>query len=100
VDISHFLNQTGVWKRHTGADLYGDPTFAPGVNVKMRWEDRPKLVVNGNAESVPSNARVWVREAVSVSDLFTYAGQDHQVIAITTVPDLAGRVTFTEAALS
>lgn len=100
MDITRLLNQSAVLKRRSGSDLYGDPVFSTGVTVKMRWEAMPKLVINANAESVPSNARVWTTETVSVGDVFAYGGADHPVIAVTSVPDFAGRATFTEAAVS
>lgn len=57
-----------LWSITAGNDGYGTPTFAAGVEVACRWEDKEESVTRDDAKDVVSNARIYTLEDIHVED--------------------------------
>ncbi|MCL5291281.1 MAG: hypothetical protein M1548_01960, partial [Actinobacteria bacterium] len=62
---SMFFQQTAAWKKKTGQDEFGKPTFAAATNIKVRWEPRQRIVANQAGKQVVSTAEIFCLEAIA-----------------------------------
>jgi hypothetical protein len=97
--IKGYLNQTATWEQKTGDDGYGEPTFATGKEIAVRWEGKRRLVRDQYGNEVISEARVFCVETVGPGDVLTYDGTDWPVIAVSEIPGLDGSEHFREVAV-
>lgn len=96
--ISRYLNQTATWKRNIGNNGY-QSVFADPINIRVRWENRRRIVRNKQGEEVISEARVFCVEPIQPGDLLQYDGKEWPVIAVSETPGLDGRVHYREVAV-
>jgi len=96
--IEGYCNQDATWKRVEGRDAYGKPK-TDNMPVKVRWEDKRRLVRNAQGQEVVSEARAFCAEPVQAGDLLNFQNQDWTVIAVSGVPALDGEVHFREVSL-
>lgn len=96
--IGAYLNQTAQWKKMIGSDGY-PPQPGTGTEIKVRWEDKRRLVRNAQGVEVVSEARVFCVEDIKPGDVLEWQGRDWPVIAVSMVPSLDGKMVFYEVAV-
>ena len=96
--IRDYLNQTAIWKRVVGQNMYGEPETEE-KEIRVRWEGKRRLVRDNKGREVVSEARVFCVEPVKPGDLLEYAGREWPVIAVSTVPGLDGIDNHRECAV-
>jgi hypothetical protein len=96
--IRGYLNQTAQWKQMISEDGY-PPQPGLSVEIKVRWEDKRRLVRNLQGQEVISEARVFCIEPVKPGDVLECDGRDWPVIAVGSVPSLNGKTVFREVAV-
>jgi hypothetical protein len=96
--IRGYLNQTALWKKVVGQNMYGEPSTS-SKTIKVRWEGKRRLVRDNEGREVVSEARVFCIEPVKPGDKLEYAGREWPVIAVSTVPDLGGKEAHREVAV-
>lgn len=96
--IGAYLNQTANWKTMVSEDGY-PPQPGTGTDIKVRWEDKRRLVRNPQGLEVVSEARVFCAEDVQPGDVLEWRGRDWPVITVSMVPSLDGKETFREVAV-
>jgi len=96
--IKDYLNQTAKWKEMTSSDGY-PPQPGTGTEIKVRWEDKRRLVRNAQGVEVVSEARVFCVEDIKPGDVLEWQGRDWPVIAVSMVPSLDGKMVFYEVAV-
>lgn len=93
--IEDYANQTITWKRRTGQNAYNEPTFAPDASIKVRWEDKRRLVRSFTGEEVISEATIYTESLVEPNDvLIDPDGREWTVITKGKSPDLDGGDLF------
>lgn len=98
--IGQYLAQTATWRRRTGQDGYGVPTFAADASIACRWEWKRRLVRSLTGDEIVSEARVFTRDAVNAGDvLVDPAGRAWAVISASPQYGLDGSELFREVAL-
>lgn len=97
--ISAYLNQIAQWKKMIGGEDGYPPQPGPPTEIKVRWEDRRRLVRNSQGVEVVSEARVFCAEDIQPGDVLNYRGRDWPVIAVSAVPTIDGKTTFHEVAV-
>ena len=97
--IEGYLNQRAVWKRKTDSNEYGEPTFATGKEIAVRWEGKRRLVRDNEGREVVSEARVFCVDAVKPGDILKYEDRDWPVISVSIVPGLDGSESHREVAV-
>ena len=97
--IEGYLNQRAVWKRKTDSYEYGEPTFATGKEIAVRWEGKRRLVRDNEGREVVSEARVFCVDAVKPGDELEFNGRRWPVIAVSCVPGLDGAENHREVAV-
>lgn len=94
--IGPYLSQTSVWKRRTGSDGYGAPTFSQTA-IPSRWEQKRTMVRDSKGDEVLSEARVYVTAAVTAGDeLVDPDGRGWTVITVWIRRNLSGVEEFRE----
>jgi len=96
--IKNYLNQTAIWKRVVGQNMYGEPETEE-QEIKVRWEGKRRLVRDKEGQEVVSEARVFCIEQVKPGDLLEYNDREWSVISVSTVPGLDGEVNHYEVAV-
>lgn len=96
--IKDYLNQIAKWKKMISDDGY-PPQPGTGTEIKVRWEDKRRLVRNAQGVEVVSEARVFCVDDVKPGDVLEWNGRDWPVIAVSMVPSLDGKETFYEVAV-
>lgn len=95
-----YLAQTATWRRRTGQDGYGVPTFAADATITCRWEWKRRMVRSLTGDEIVSEARVFTRDAVNAGDvLVDPAGREWTVIGASPQYALNGSELFREVAL-
>lgn len=97
--ITPYLNQTAIWKRVTGRDVFGQPLIASTTSIPVRWEGKRRLVRNTEGEQVVSEARVYTTHPVQPGDILSFGGRDWPVIAVAEVPTLNGTTLYREVSV-
>lgn len=63
MDLTTKLNQTAVyWAPALSRDVFGQDTFAAGVDLACRWQDKVEEFVNANGERELSAAVVYCEQ--------------------------------------
>jgi len=96
--IKNYLNQTAIWKRVVGQNMYGEPETEE-QEIKVRWESKRRLVRDKEGHEVVSEARVFCIEAVKPGDILNYDNRDWPVIAVSTISGLDGIESHREVAV-
>jgi hypothetical protein len=96
--IRGYLNQTALWKKVVGQNMYGEPETEE-KEIKVRWEGKRRLVRDNEGREVVSEARVFCMGAIKPGDLLEYNGREWPVIAVSIVPGLDGSEQFREVAV-
>lgn len=96
--IRDYLNQTAIWKRVVGQNMYGEPETEE-KEIRVRWEGKRRLVRDNEGQEVVSEARVFCTDPVQPGDFLEYAGKEWPVIAVSTVPGLDGKESHREVAV-
>lgn len=97
--IRSYLNQTAVWKEHTGYNSNGEATFSTQSNIAVRWESGCRLVLNKEGHEVTSQATVFCVEKVKAGDVLNFDGRDWPVITVFSIPSLGGLESHREVAV-
>lgn len=61
--------QTCVHWERTGVDDDGQPTFADGVELRVRWEDVNEQYITQDNETLVSRSKVYVARDLAVGDV-------------------------------
>ena len=96
--IEYFINQTAIWKKVVGQNMYAEPQ-TESKEIKVRWEGKRRLVRDNQGREVVSEARVFCIDPVKPGDRLEYGGREWTVIAVSTVPDLNGKEAHREVAV-
>ena len=96
--IRDYLNQTAIWKRVVGQNMYGEPETEE-KEIRVRWEGKRRLVRDNEGREVVSEARVFCVEPVKPGDILEHGGREWPVIAVSTVPGLDGKESHREVAV-
>lgn len=98
--IGVYLAQTATWRRRTGQDEYGQPSFATDATIACRWEWKRRVVRSLAGDEVVSEARVFTRDTVLAGDvLVDPAGRAWTVITTSPQYALDGSELFREIAI-
>jgi len=89
--IANYLKQSITLERRSGSNDYGESTYAAGVTLSARVEQRTQLVRNSEGEQVVSQARVFLPAGSDCNphDKITYSGQTYHVLAVDSAQALA-----------
>jgi len=71
--FSHGFNQKAVYWSTPVVDGYGGRTFATGVEVSVRWEQRQELFIDATGQEARSNAIVFIAQDVDLAG-YMYLG--------------------------
>lgn len=98
--LTRFLTEDATWRRMVAQSSNGylDPV-TQDVPIKVRWEDKVRLVRTPQGQEVVSMARVFTKAAVEPGDRLVYGGRELTVLAVATVKDLGGIERFREVAV-
>lgn len=91
--IEGTLNQEAIWKQATGNNGY-ESTYAEPVAIKVRWEDKKRLIRNKRGEEVESIARVFCKREVEEGDVLEYEGKAWPVLDAEKPTGLDGKVLY------
>ena len=76
------------WKKCTGTNEYGQPTFADPVGITLLWFQEQHKILNESGDEISSDSYALLKELVSVGDIITYGAKDHQIVTVTSEPSL------------
>lgn len=98
--IGRYLSQTATWRRRTGQDEYGKPTFAAGETIACRWEWKRRMVRTLSGDEAVSEGRAFTVAAVNAGDvLVDPAGRAWAVISASPQYGLDGAELFREVSI-
>ncbi len=81
-----YCNQSAVWKHIVGHDKFSQPTYLE-TDIKVRKENKTRLVRNKNGIQVVSNTTVFTDADVKIDDLI----DNTPVIAVSDMIGLGGK---------
>jgi len=103
--IGWAFNQEVVYKKFTGDDGWGVPTYEPPITLEVWWSAKMRLVRAANGEEKMSEADVKTPLTIDpkANDVFEYKGKDYRVLNSGTPPNIYGetghRSLFVETAV-
>lgn len=97
--IQDYLKQVATWKKTVSIGGYPPTPQEPGTPIKVRWEEKRRLVRNSQGQEVVSEAKASCLEDVKPGDVLNYGGRDWPVIAVSETIDLGGVVQYREVAV-
>ena len=96
--IEYFINQTAIWKKVVGQNMYAEPQ-TESKEIKVRWEGKRRLVRDNEGREVVSEARVFCIDPVKPGDELELDGRRWPVISVSIVPGLDGSESHREVAV-
>jgi hypothetical protein len=97
--ISAYLTQTAQWKKRTGQNRHAEPIYSDPITIKVRFEGKRRIVRDTKGHEILSEAYAFCIEDVQPGDILTCEGREWPVIAVSSKPDLSGKVSHREVAL-
>lgn len=89
------LNQDAIWHKTTGKNVYNEPVSTP-ISIKVRWEDRKRVIRNKKGETVQSQGFVLCLEPVTEEDYLEFNERKWPIALVDDPPDINGKVTLRE----
>lgn len=86
--ISDYCKQSALWKHITGHDKYTQPVYAAQISIKVRKEEKIRLVRDKKGVQVMSNTTYFTSSAIIVDDLL----DGYTVIAVNPMTGLDGQI--------
>ena len=102
MDISWCMNQDVVYRKLTGHDGYGRPTYEPDVSLEGRVQFKQRLVRAANGQEVMSEAEVWLPldpaiDPNTADDEIEYQGRAMKTINTAKKVDIHGQACYWKA---
>lgn len=92
--MKEYFNQNVKWYRKTGNNAYGQPVYAPAVEIKCRYEERMKLIRDKQGKESVSQGVFYLKEKVGLDDKLEYEGKQYNVMNYSDTVDLDGVFLF------
>lgn len=95
--LSPLIQQVVTSISSVGKDGYGDSTFTLKYsNVRCRWQESTRQLVNKAGEQVLARAECWVEidYSIAIGDKFIHDGESYLVINHSTKYDIFGNAEF------
>jgi len=98
--LKSLLNQDAIWKRVVNIDAYGTPTM-DAIPIKVRWENKRKLIIDGTGKEVVSEATCFCLEPIRTDDYLVLNGSDKEwvVKAVEDLIDGDGSIVYREVSV-
>ena len=84
--ISHNLKDTAVYWGSPTPDGWGGRTFADGIEIDVRWEDRQEMFVDPAGREIRSQAVVYTDRDLALGG-YLYLGTLHDLSSDTAAPE-------------
>lgn len=88
--IFNALTTFCTWRPRMGKNEYGDPIWAPSRDIKVRWENRERLIRTPTGEQVQSRARLFTAEEMRPGDQVVRGGITYTVLDVREASGLDG----------
>jgi len=75
--IDNFTKQTVIWEKRIPdtADAFGNPTYEPGVEIKVRFVRKHRTFQTNPGEIIVTERSIMTTDAVQTGDRITYDGE-------------------------
>ncbi len=97
--MNKFLNQTAKLYSNSGWDAYGNPKPDSVKDIKVRWQESRRLILDKEGREIISEIKVFTLANVKVDDVLEFDGKKHIVLASSKKFTLQGEVSHLEVAL-
>ncbi|KRQ86051.1 hypothetical protein ABG79_02183 [Caloramator mitchellensis] len=92
--MKEYFNQKVKWYKKTGNNAYGQPIYAPAVEIPCRYEERMKLIRDKQGKESVSQGTFYLIEKVGLDDKLEYEGKQFNVMNYSDTVNLDGVFLF------
>lgn len=92
--MKEYFNQKVKWYKKTGNNAYGQPVYAPAVEVMCRFQGGMKLIKDKQGKESVSQGVFYLEEKVELDDKLEYEGKQYNVMNYSDTVDLDGVFIF------